>query len=110
MEILLLASRRLRPGGGAIRDQEKRPPGLTLTLSLSTRVVSALHLSACLLKFSLSLKISMIQNGHPTIAASVQKYVSPQARQRKKLTVFLQPGFKFSKKDSTDPAQLEVNS
>lgn len=52
----------------------------------------------------------MIQNGHPTIAASVQKYVSPQARQRKKLTVFLQPGFKFSKKDSTDPAQLEVNS
>ena len=50
----------------------------------------------------------MIQNGHPTVAASVQKYVSPQARQLKKLTVFLQPGFKFSKKDSTDLAQLRL--
>lgn len=48
----------------------------------------------------------MIQNGHPAIAASVQGYVSSQARQLKKLTTFLQPG----STDATDPAQLEVNS
>ncbi|CAN0377723.1 unnamed protein product, partial [Rangifer tarandus platyrhynchus] len=43
----------------------------------------------------------MILNGHPTIAASAQERVSPQARQLKKLTAFPQPGSKFSKTQLT---------
>lgn len=45
MEVLLLAARRLRPGEGAMRDQEKRPPGLTLALSLYPCVLSSSSLS-----------------------------------------------------------------
>ena len=93
------------------RRRHQRPgkvPSWPHAHSLSTHVFSALHLSACWLNFSLSLKIGMIQNGHPAIAASIQEYVSSQARQLKKLTTFLQPGSTYSKKASTDPTQLEV--
>lgn len=70
----------------SIRGQDKCSPDLTLTLPIC--VVSALYLSACWLNFPLSLKISMTQNGHPTMEASVKESVSPQARQLKNCLQF----------------------
>lgn len=81
-----------------IRDPDNCSPASlshSLALTLCIYVVSSLYLSDVGLIF-FPLKINMIQDDHPTQAASVWEFVSPQAKQLKKLTSISDVQFQIS--------------